>query len=68
MTVTVDASRCIACGMCAYAAPEIFRVVGQASTVIAQPGDRNRRPGGGPFLLQAFSPATLTFKRRIHHK
>ena len=43
MTVTVDASRCIAGGMCAYAAPEIFRVVGQASTVIAQPGDRNRR-------------------------
>ena len=43
MTVTVDASRCIACGMCAYAAPEIFRVVGQASTVIAQPGDRKSR-------------------------
>ena len=37
MTVTVDAGRCIACGMCAYAAPEIFRVVGTASAVIAQP-------------------------------
>ena len=37
MTVTVDQSRCIACGMCAYAAPEVFRVVGKASTVIAQP-------------------------------
>lgn len=37
MIVTVDAERCIACGMCAYAAPEVFRVVGKASTVIAQP-------------------------------
>lgn len=37
MTVTVDASRCIACGMCAYAAPEVFRVVGNASVVFAQP-------------------------------
>ena len=43
MTVTVDASRCIACGMCAYAAPEVFRVVGKASTVIAQPQGRNSR-------------------------
>ena len=40
MTVTVDAARCIACGMCAYAAPEVFRVVGKASTVIAQPQGR----------------------------
>ncbi|WP_298028955.1 ferredoxin [uncultured Dysosmobacter sp.] len=37
MTVTVDPTRCIACGMCAYAAPEVFRVVGRASAVIAQP-------------------------------
>lgn len=37
MTVTVDKTRCIACGMCAYAAPEVFRIVGKASTVIAQP-------------------------------
>lgn len=37
MTVTVDARRCIACGMCAYTAPEVFRIAGSASTVIAQP-------------------------------
>lgn len=43
MTVTVDARRCIACGMCAYAAPEVFRVAGTASTVIAQPEGWDRR-------------------------
>ena len=43
MTVTVDAKRCIACGMCAYAAPEVFRIVGSASAVIAQPEGRNTR-------------------------
>lgn len=43
MTVTVDAARCIACGMCAYTAPEVFRVVGNASAVIAQPEGRNPR-------------------------
>ncbi len=37
MTVTVDQKRCIACGMCAYTAPEVFRIVGNASSVIAQP-------------------------------
>ena len=37
MTVTVDPARCIACGMCAYTAPEVFRIVGKASTVIAPP-------------------------------
>lgn len=43
MTVTVDAGRCIACGMCAYAAPEVFRIVGKASAVVAQPeGDSPR--------------------------
>lgn len=43
MTVTVDAGRCIACGMCAYAAPEVFRVVGSASTVIARPEGKDSR-------------------------
>lgn len=43
MTVTVDAGRCIACGMCAYAAPKVFRIVGTASAVIAQPEDWDRR-------------------------
>lgn len=43
MTVTVDAGRCIACGMCAYAAPEVFRIEGNASTVLAQPQGRDSR-------------------------
>lgn len=43
MTVSVDAGRCIACGMCAYAAPEVFRIVGSASTVIAQPEGKDSR-------------------------
>ena len=37
MTVSVDAKRCIACGMCASAAPEVFRLEGSVSVVIAQP-------------------------------
>lgn len=43
MTVSVDAGRCIACGMCAYAAPEVFRIVGNASMVTAQPEGTNSR-------------------------
>jgi ferredoxin len=39
MTITIDTSRCIGCGMCAYAAPQVFRVVGKYSTVLAQPTD-----------------------------
>ena len=41
MTVTVDAKRCIGCGMCAYAAPEVFRIAGSISTVLAQPEGEN---------------------------
>lgn len=37
MTITVDTSRCIGCGMCAYAAPGVFAVVGKYSTVVGQP-------------------------------
>ena len=40
MTVSVDPSRCIACGMCAYTAPGVFRVVGKASTVLPDPDER----------------------------
>ena len=43
MIVTVDAERCIACGMCAYAAPGVFRIVGSASAVIAQPEGEEAR-------------------------
>ncbi|MCI9120710.1 MAG: ferredoxin [Oscillibacter sp.] len=43
MTVTIDAARCIACGMCAYTAPEVFHMVGKASMVLAQPESLNRR-------------------------
>lgn len=37
MTVTVDTTRCIGCGMCAYAAPDVFRIVGKYSTVVSPP-------------------------------
>jgi ferredoxin len=37
MTITIDTTRCIGCGMCAYAAPQVFRVVGKYSTVLAPP-------------------------------
>nr|WP_325213284.1 ferredoxin [uncultured Oscillibacter sp.] len=43
MTVAVDETRCIACGMCAYAAPEVFRIVGKSSAVIAQPEGKSPR-------------------------
>jgi len=37
MTVTVDTARCIGCGMCAYVAPDVFRIEGKFSTVHTQP-------------------------------
>ncbi|MBR3569689.1 MAG: ferredoxin [Oscillibacter sp.] len=42
MTVTVDAGKCIGCGMCAYVAPEVFRIAGAVSTVHSQPDKRTR--------------------------
>ena len=37
MTITVDTSRCIGCGMCAYTASGVFAIVGKYSTVVGQP-------------------------------
>lgn len=37
MTLSIDASRCIACGMCAAAVPDVFQIVGRTSTVRALP-------------------------------
>lgn len=37
MTVSVNTKRCIGCGMCAHVSPEVFRIEGRYSTVIAQP-------------------------------
>lgn len=37
MTVNVDASRCIGCGMCAAAVPAVFQIQGRVSVVQAQP-------------------------------
>lgn len=34
---TVDDKRCIGCGMCAAAVPEVFQVIGRVSTVLSQP-------------------------------
>lgn len=35
MTVSVDASRCIGCGMCAAAVPAVFQIQGRVSVVQA---------------------------------
>ena len=44
MTITVDATRCIGCGMCAAAVPGIFAVEGGVSVVKGQPeGAQERR-------------------------
>lgn len=40
MVVTVDPGRCIGCGMCAAAAPGVFRVEGRVSVVLAQPSSK----------------------------
>ena len=37
MILSVDGTRCIGCGMCAAVVPEVFRVVGRVSTVLAPP-------------------------------
>lgn len=37
MTIQVDGGRCIGCGMCAAAAPEVFRIVGRVSAVVGAP-------------------------------
>ena len=37
MRIQVDESRCIGCGMCAFAAPEVFQIVGKWSKVCGQP-------------------------------
>ena len=42
MEVSVDAARCIACGMCAYTAPGVFRIAGRASEVLRPPEPQER--------------------------
>ena len=37
MMVSVDASRCIGCGMCAAAVPAVFQIEGRVSVAQAQP-------------------------------
>ena len=37
MTLTINTARCIGCGMCAAAVPEVFRVVDHVSTVLVLP-------------------------------
>ena len=43
MTVSVDTTRCIGCGMCAYTAAGVFRIQGRWSTVVAQPEKAQER-------------------------
>lgn len=40
MVVKVDPGHCIGCGMCAAAAPGVFRVEGRVSVVVAQPSSK----------------------------
>lgn len=42
MTITIDTTRCIGCGMCAYTAPGVFRMEGKHSTVASQPDAAQR--------------------------
>jgi len=42
MTITIDTSRCIGCGMCAYTAKGVFRIEGKYSTVVALPSDKQQ--------------------------
>lgn len=37
MQIKIDESRCIGCGMCAAAVPEVFAIVGRVSTVVGAP-------------------------------
>ena len=45
MMVSVDASRCIGCGMCAAAVPEVFQIRGRVSVVRAQPRTAEEEAG-----------------------
>ena len=42
MTIQIDETRCIGCGMCAAAAPEVFRIQGSVSTVVGEPAPERR--------------------------
>ena len=41
MNITIDTTRCIGCGMCAYTAPNVFRIVGKFSTVLTLPEQKS---------------------------
>ena len=49
MTVNVDASRCIGCGMCAAAVPEVFAIVGQGRVSVVQAQPRTPAEEAGAF-------------------
>jgi len=40
MTVTIDTTRCIGCGMCEYTAPGVFKVIGKYSTPLPEPDEK----------------------------
>ena len=42
MTIQIDETRCIGCGMCAAAAPEVFRIQGSVSKVVGEPAPERR--------------------------
>ena len=49
MTVTVDDKRCIGCGMCAAAVPEVFQVIGRVYSPSMRKGmGRTKIPSSFP--------------------
>lgn len=45
MTVSVDGTRCIGCGMCAAAVPAVFEIRGRVSQVRSQPRTAGEKTG-----------------------
>ena len=45
MELSIDAGRCIGCGMCAAAVPEVFHVGGSGVHGAGRAGDRNGSSG-----------------------
>ena len=62
MMVSVDASRCIGCGMCAAAVPAVFQIEGRVSVVQAQP--RTAAAETGAFTAANGCPETAIRARK----
>ena len=70
MTVTVDDKRCIGCGMCAAAVPEVFQVIGRVSTVLSPACEGTVLPSAGcrKRLSGERDPGRAALKKRDRKK